>query len=318
MLVVSRSTGTIEHRTFADIGEYLRVGERLIFNDTKVIPARLFGQLESVHGPAIEVVLIEETGSHEWSALGFPMRKLRSAQRLFFNDLLKAEVLPSEREDRLRLRFYSEGNHDIGALLDAHGTMPIPPYIRDGRADEQDRVDYQSIFATHAGSVAAPTASLHFTESLLERLHRDHGAEIDRITLHVGTASFQPIMVNGELRRPSAERFDVSPEVLERIGTTKRSGRRIIAIGTTVVRALETAARASDDRGAGGSTKLFIEPGFEFKIVDALVTNFHQPRTTHLLLVEALLGADLLDQAYRSALDNGYRFLSYGDGMLIV
>ncbi len=318
MLVVSRSSGTIEHRTFADIGEYLNQGDRLVFNDTKVIPARLFGRLESAEGQAIEVVLVEEVGLHEWTALGFPMRKIRAATRLFFNDRLGADVLPSSREDRLLLRFRAERGYDVGKLLDEHGTMPIPPYIRDGRADEQDRVDYQSIFAMHPGSVAAPTASLHFTESLIERICNECGVGIDRITLHVGTASFQPIVVNGELRRPSAERFDVSSDVLSRLQATKEGSGRVLAIGTTVVRALETVVRARESSEGSGSTELFIQPGFEFRMVDALVTNFHQPRTTHLLLVEALLGAELLHRAYCEALANEYRFLSYGDGMLII
>jgi S-adenosylmethionine:tRNA ribosyltransferase-isomerase len=318
MLVVSRATGLFEHRTFADIGEYLNPGEHLVFNDTKVIPARLFGKLETASGPAIEVVLIEEVGVHQWSALGFPMRKIRAAERLFFNDRLTAEVLPSAREDRVMLRFASDNGDDIGKLLDDHGTMPIPPYIRDGRGDEQDKVDYQSIFATHPGSVAAPTASLHFTDPLLGQLRAERHVEIDRITLHVGTASFQPILVNGELRRPSAERFDVPADVLARLQAGKHRNQRVIAVGTTVVRALETAARGGERTGSAGSTELFIQPGFEFRLVDALVTNFHQPRTTHLLLVEALLGAELLDKAYRVALEQGYRFLSYGDGMLLV
>lgn len=318
MLVISRETGLLEHRTFADIGEYINCGDRLVFNDTKVIPARLFGRLETSTGPAIEVVLIEEVGVSQWSALGFPMRKIRAAGRLFFNERLHAEVLPSEREDRLMLRFGSTSGGDIGKLLDEHGTMPIPPYIRDGRGDEQDKVDYQSIFAKHPGSVAAPTASLHFTEALLMRLRAERGAEVERITLHVGTASFQPIMVNGELRRPSAERFEVPADVLSRLQRAQCDERRVVAVGTTVVRALETAIRASDGGMGAGSTELFIEPGFEFRLVDALVTNFHQPRTTHLLLVEALLGAELLDEAYRVALEQGYRFLSYGDGMLII
>ncbi len=318
MLVVDRATGAIEHRTFAEIGSYLKSGDHLVFNDTKVIPARLFGRLEDSAGQEIEVVLVEEVGVHLWTALGFPMRKIRVANRIFLNDHLSADVLPSEREDRLLLRFYTGGEKDIGLLLHEHGTMPIPPYIRDGRGDEQDRIDYQSIFAFHPGSIAAPTASLHFSKNLIDRLRNDHRAQINRITLHVGTASFQPIIVNGELRRPSAERFEVSDQVLSELSTAKRNGNRVIAVGTTVVRALETVAKGNSERDVQGSTELFIEPGHSFRLVDALITNFHQPRTTHLLLVEALLGAELLDRAYRAALDQGYRFLSYGDGMLII
>jgi S-adenosylmethionine:tRNA ribosyltransferase-isomerase len=318
MMVVYRDTGALEHRSFADIGEYLHSGDHLVFNDTKVIPARLFGELEGEGGYPIEVVLVEEIAKNEWSALGFPMRKIRAAGKLFFNPQLYAVVLPSPVEDRLRLKFASPSDLDVSALLNAHGTMPIPPYIRDGRGDELDRVDYQSIFALHPGSVAAPTASLHFTEELISNLKAQRGCVIDRITLHVGTASFQPIIVNGQLRKPGYERFSVSSDLLIKFKATKEKQRRIIAVGTTVVRALESAARKAPSSSGLDSTELFIEPGFVFSFVDALVTNFHQPRTTHLLLVEALLGAELLNRAYQEALSHDYRFLSYGDGMLII
>jgi S-adenosylmethionine:tRNA ribosyltransferase-isomerase len=318
MLVVSRQTGEIEHRTFEDIVEFVKPGDHLVFNDTKVIPARLFGKLEGAEGYDVEVVLLEELEKNQWSALGFPMRKIRSARQIFFNDHLRAEVLPSPVEDRLLLRFNSESQSEVERLLNEHGTMPIPPYIRHGRGDEQDRKDYQSIFATHPGSVAAPTASLHFTERLIERLISEGGCKIDRVTLHVGTASFQPIFVNGELRKPGQERFVVPGDVLTSLAETKRRGGRVIAVGTTVVRALESAARATAQSDRLSTTELFIEPGFEFKLVDKLVTNFHQPRTTHLLLVEALLGKENLNKCYNAALANDYRFLSYGDGMLIL
>lgn len=318
MLVISRSSGTLEHRTFAEIGEFLKPGDLLVFNDTKVIPARLFGKLDGPDGPDVEVVILEEVAQHEWSALGFPMRRIRAAERVFFSERLSALVLPSANEDRLLLRFIGASTDELGALLFNHGTMPIPPYIRDGRADDQDRIDYQSIFAVNPGSVAAPTASLHFTEDLISQLKSRNQCAIERITLHVGTASFQPILVNGVLRKPGHERFVVPESVLSAIQKTKQAGGRVVAVGTTVVRALETAARRGAVAGAVELTDLFIEPGFEFKIVDALVTNFHQPRTTHLLLVEALLGAELLDRSYVAALKDNYRFLSYGDGMLIV
>lgn len=296
----------------------MKPDDHLVFNDTKVIPARLFGKLEGAEGYHVEVVLLEELEQNQWSALGFPMRKIRSARQIFFSDQLRAEVLPSPVEDRLLLRFNSESQSEVERLLNEHGTMPIPPYIRHGRGDEQDRRDYQSIFATHPGSVAAPTASLHFTERLIERLIREGGCKIDRVTLHVGTASFQPIFVNGELRKPGQERFIVPGGVLESLVETKRGGGRVIAVGTTVVRALESAARATAQSDRLSTTELFIEPGFEFKLVDKLVTNFHQPRTTHLLLVEALLGKENLNNCYNAALANDYRFLSYGDGMLIL
>lgn len=317
MLVYSRATETITHSAFAELGRYLRPGDHLIFNDTKVIPARLFGALEEPSGYQVEVVLLQEVATHEWIALGFPMRRLRAASVVYFNERLRAVVLPSEVEDRLRLRFESDDPSQVGDLLYKHGTMPIPPYIREGKGDEQDRVDYQSIFAQYPGSVAAPTASLHFSQKLVAELTSQVGCVIDRLTLHVGTASFQPIYVNGVLRKPGQESFQVPEEVWARIQASKASGRRVVAVGTTVVRALESAARSSS-LGSLEQTELFIEPGFRFAIVDALITNFHQPRTTHLLLVEALLGHAGIDRCYQAALEQGYRFLSYGDGMLIV
>jgi len=318
MLVVSRRTGKIEHRTFGDIGEYLNMGDHLVFNDTKVIPARLYGCLEVADGYSVEVVLIEEIERDTWSALGFPMRKIRAAQQVYFNRQLSAQVLPSESQDRLQLRFFTHSEASVADLIHSHGTMPIPPYIRNGRGDAQDRIDYQSVFAVNPGSVAAPTASLHFTQELVAGLKRSPGCLVDRITLHVGTASFQPIIVNGVMRTPSSERFFVPDDVLNRLQATRRSRGRVVAVGTTVVRALESAAHEEANGAQMSSTELFIQPGFSFEMVDLLITNFHQPRTTHLLLVEALLGAELLDRVYREALANDYRFLSYGDGMMIV
>lgn len=318
MLVVSRASGEIQHRTFDDIVDYIRPGDHFVFNNTKVIPARLFGKLEGPDGYEIEVVLLEEVERHKWTALGFPMRKIRAAEKLFFSESLQALVLPAPTDDRLLLRFNAASEDEIERLLNDHGTMPIPPYIRHGRGDEQDRSDYQSIFAVHPGSVAAPTASLHFTETLINRMKEEAQCKIDHVTLHVGTASFQPIFVNGQLRKPGQERFVVSAAVMDSLLETKARGGRVIAVGTTVVRALESAALSEKPSDSLESTELFIEPGFQFNIVDNLVTNFHQPKTTHLLLVEALLGFDRLHSSYQEALNNQYRFLSYGDGMFVL
>jgi len=318
MLVVSRKSGEMHHRTFNDIVDYIRPGDHFVFNDTKVIPARLFGRLEGSDGYDVEVVLLEEVERHKWTALGFPMRKIRSAETIFFSETLSATVLPSPSEDRLLLRLNAASDDEVEKLLNEHGTMPIPPYIRQGRGDEQDKQDYQSIFAAHPGSVAAPTASLHFSKQLIDRMLDEAQCQIDRVTLHVGTASFQPIFVNGQLRRPGQERFVVPPRVVDNLLETKSRGGRVIAVGTTVVRALESAALSDKPSNDLERTQLFIEPGFKFRMVDCLVTNFHQPRTTHLLLVEEILGAENLDRSYQSALSNDYRFLSYGDGMFIL
>lgn len=318
MMVVSRASSEVEHRTFAGFSDYMRPGDLLVFNDTKVIPARLFGRLETMEGEQVEIVLIEEQHVGVWTALGFPMRKIRQAEQIVFSERLVADVLNSPQQEILLLQFKGDVSDKLVELIYEHGVMPIPPYIRDGRADERDQRDYQSIFARHPGSIAAPTASLHFTETAINRLKGESGCEIAHVTLHVGTASFQPIMVNGSLRMPGKERLNVSDECLEKCKAAKVRGNRVIAIGTTVVRALESAVRHQDADNKQASTELFIEPGFDFQVVDALVTNFHQPRTTHLLLVEAFMGAHLLDYSYKSALQEAYRFLSYGDGMLIL
>lgn len=317
MLVVDRSKNELRHETFAGIASFLRPNDRLVFNDTRVIPARFYPHIDSTTGHQVELVLLRETGLNEWVAIGYPMRRIRAARSLHFGKGLVATNLPSESPDRIHLKFDTTSREETFRLIDELGTMPIPPYIRKGRGDEQDKIDYQSIFAEHAGSVAAPTASLHFSKTLVDTIQATVGCQIDTVTLHVGAASFQPVVVNGELRAPGTEEFVVSSALVESLLRSKAGGGRIIAIGTTVVRALESAARLNAGV-TSGDTSLFIQPGFEFGLVDALVTNFHQPGTTHLLLVEALLGRELLSRVYSSALDSDYRFLSYGDGMLIV
>ena len=212
----------------------------------------------------------------------------------------------------MTVEFETSANTHISMAIAAHGTMPIPPYIRKGVGDEQDAVDYQSIFARYPGSVAAPTASLHFNDALMTRITDGVGTAVSRITLHVGPASFLPVIDEGKLKKPGSEQFEVSEDAKREMLSTREQGGRVIAVGTTVVRALESCMKTN------GSTELFISPGYRFEIVDAVVTNFHQPGTTHLLLVEALLGKDLLSRAYEHAMRNDYRFLSYGDGMLIV
>lgn len=317
MLVVDRRDGTLQHESFAGISKLLLPTDRLVFNDTRVMPARFYPRLDSADGHQVELVLLREVADNEWIAIGYPMRRIRAATKLLFGDELVARQLPSDTPDRIRLKFETSNREETFRLIDSLGTMPIPPYIRKGRADEQDKIDYQSIFAEHVGSVAAPTASLHFSADLIENIRATVGCQIDTVTLHVGAASFQPIFVNGELRPPGTEEFNVSPALIESLRTSRAAGGRVIAIGTTVIRALESAAR-QEVESRDSETSLFISPGFQFNIVDAVVTNFHQPSTTHLLLVEALLGNDLLTRSYETALANEYRFLSYGDGMLIL
>lgn len=316
MLVVDRARGEILDRRFSDLPDLLTGRDRLVFNDTRVIPARLFGTLEPGGKGSVEVLLVEKISDSRWVCLGRPLRKIRSKGRVTFSPTLWCEVVPDASAiDRITVEFFTSEATHISLAIAAHGCMPIPPYIRGGKGDELDEIDYQTIFATHPGSVAAPTASLHFNDELMKRIESERGCDISRVTLHVGTASFLPILDdNGQVVPPGSERFHVGEHVHQDVSSTKDAGGRIIAVGTTVVRALESMVQAPH----AASTELFITPGYTFRVVDALVTNFHQPGTTHLLLVESLLGRELLKTVYKHALNNDYRFLSYGDGMFIV
>lgn len=315
MLVVDRSTGEIHDRCFHDLPSYLSSKDRLVFNDTRVIPARLFGTLESSGQAAVELLLIEKINDARWVCIGRPLKKIRAKGKVNFGETLWAEVVPDDTStDRVTVEFKTSETTHISMAIAAHGCMPIPPYIRGGKGDELDEVDYQTIFAKNPGSVAAPTASLHFNEELMHRLATEVRCGVTRITLHVGTASFLPVLDNGKLRPPGSERFHVSEEATREILDTKDGGGRVIAVGTTSVRALES----SDQVPSANATELFITPGYRFRLVDSVITNFHQPGTTHLLLVESLLGRDLLEKVYQHAIANDYRFLSYGDGMLIL
>ena len=329
MLVVRRDTGVIEDRHFSDLPTLLPAGTRFVFNDTRVIPARLFGVLGGAlgessppSGAAVEVLLVQRlpqnagdlsSNASTWRCIGRPLKKIRKAATIWFSDRLIGEVLESPELESILVRFRSPKATQVEELLLEHGCMPIPPYIRNGKGDELDKSDYQTIFADKPGSVAAPTASLHFSPILVENMKRQ-GFSLSFITLHVGTASFQPVLVNGELKPPATEALEVSESVVQEMRDTRAAKCKVVAVGTTVTRALESAAL-----GVGsGATELFITPGHNFKSVDVLVTNFHQPGTTHLLLVEAFLGRELLERVYHHALKNDYRFLSYGDGMIVL
>ncbi len=317
LMVIERAQRRIQHLTFRELPSLLCSGDHLVFNDTRVIPARFFGTIEGRPESTVELLLLHEEAPHRWLCLGRPLRKIRSASSIVFSDKLCAHITGSPSPDRVIIDFHTDSTTPLAQLIREHGVMPIPPYIRDGHADEQDTVDYQTIFAHKEGSVAAPTASLHFTPELLSAITDGVRASVSRITLHVGSASFLPVLVDGVLRPPGTEQFSVPTETISSLRETRARGGRVIAVGTTVVRALESAVRTGGAHGFQ-DTQLFIQPGFPFELVSALVTNFHQPGTTHLLLVEALLGRELLSQAYTAALENSYRFLSYGDGMVLI
>ncbi|PYT31748.1 MAG: tRNA preQ1(34) S-adenosylmethionine ribosyltransferase-isomerase QueA [Acidobacteria bacterium] len=331
MLVLHRDTGRWEDRMFRDLPQFLHPGDCLVLNDSKVFPCRLYGRRAGVHAHPlgkgnpkrhenlsgrVEVFLLRPVSadSKEWEALVRPGRKLRSGERVHFDDSLEAEIVARGEYGERRLRFLT----DVGIFeaLDRMGHVPLPPYIK--RPDQpEDRERYQTIFARERGSVAAPTAGLHFTSEILDQC-RTAGAQIAYVTLHVGLGTFQPIHSNAvEQVRLHAEDYSISEENAARIN----AARRVIAVGTTSVRTTESAARSGAFAQAAvleGQTDLFIYPGFRFKRTGALLTNFHLPRTSLLLLVSAFGGRDFVLNAYRHAVEKKYRFYSYGDCMLIL
>ena len=316
MLVYDRRDETIQHLQFCDLPKLLSPSDTLVFNDTKVIPARLYGTIDGVSEGTVEILLLEELERDTWRAIGYPMKKLRRAEHVSFSDELSAQIGIYQDASELLLKFHSSSEQLPRTLIDELGSMPITPYIRSGRSDNQDKSDYQSIFAQREGSVAAPTASLHFSGKLIEELQHNVRCTIEKVTLHVGSPSFLPVLVGDEVKAPGEEVAVVSSKTAQLLQDKKNSAGRIVAVGTTVVRALESII----DYGQGfcGKTSLFIQGAHDFKCVDCLITNFHQPGTTHLLLVQALVGRKALQRIYESALDNQYRFLSYGDGMLVL
>lgn len=307
MLVVDRAKQNISDSVFSDITYYLRKDDLLVFNDSRVIPARLFGKKDNID---VELLLLEQRSESDWLAIGRPLRKLKVGTRIDFVEGLKAEVIAKPTQDRIEVRFFSDNKLAVKDQILQHGLMPIPPYIRNGLSDKQDLTDYQTIFAKNEGSIAAPTASLHFTPSLISAIQA-LGCEIEFLTLHVGLSSIKEIEPG---KAPEAEKFNISDSLRNKIKEYKKSGRRIIGVGTTAVRALE-----SIDLEQAGETGLFIQPGYSFKTVDCIITNFHMPQSTHLQLVQAFMGSEeLISNSYQHAISAGYRFLSYGDGMMIL
>jgi len=308
LLVVNRSTQTIEHRQFADLLDYLRDDDLLVMNDTRVVAVRLFGRKTT--GGAAEALLMRRLEPGLWQGMVKPGRRVQVGAEIEFDGGLRAEVVGRTEEGGRLLRF--SANTDPDELIARLGEVPLPPYIH-RRLENADR--YQTVYAAADGSAAAPTAGLHFTESLLGKI-RARGSRIAFVTLHVGVATFRPVRTeNIEDHEMHSEAIDISPECAEAVNSAKG---RIICIGTTSVRALESAA--VDRRRVEpmvGETKLFVTPGYEFKIVDGMVTNFHIPRSTLLMLVSAFGGTDLIRRAYGEAVRSKYRFLSFGDAMFL-
>jgi S-adenosylmethionine:tRNA ribosyltransferase-isomerase len=324
MLVLRRASGETEHADVGRLPDYLRAGDLLVVNDSKVFPARLLGNRASngsLNGGAVECLLLSKLDDDRWDALVHPGQKLQPGAQMIFrgnNHALHAEVLDCHFHGRRTIRLSAEGG-SVEDAVDAIGHVPLPPYIKreDGKGD-RDR--YQTVYARERGSVAAPTAGLHFTPELLTALE-ERGVERAAITLHVGYGTFQPVRVTPvEAHTVNPERFSISESAAEAINRAKKDRRRIVAVGTTTTRALETAARAG--RGVitpqAGWTDLFIYPGFTFRIVTALMTNFHLPHSSLLMLVSAFGGREAVLAAYRDAVARNYQFYSYGDAMLIL
>ena len=300
-----------------DLVEVFRPGDRLVLNNTRVIPARLFGSRQRGEARAkIEVTLLEPAAD-SWRALAKPLRKVNPGEVIRFSDQLSATVAEKSETD-LRLVFNCTGA-DFDAALNAAGAMPLPPYIAAKRpADAADKDDYQTVFARHSGAVAAPTASLHFDADLLAALAAK-GVQFTEVTLHVGAGTFLPVKVEDvTTHRMHAEWGQVSARAAEEINATRAAGGRVIPVGTTALRLIETAARQGRVEPWEGPTDIFIYPGFRFHATDALMTNFHLPKSTLLMLVSALMGKERMDRIYAHAIANGYRFFSYGDASLLI
>lgn len=315
LMVLDKKTGRTEHRIFKDIIEYLNPGDCLVINDTKVIPARLIGEKEGT-GAAIEVLLLKrkENMANTWEVLVKPGKKARPGTRISFGDgKLVGEIIDIVEEGDRLIQFSFDGIFE--EILDELGQMPLPPYITH-KLEDKNR--YQTVYAKHEGSAAAPTAGLHFTNELLAEIEAK-GVKIARVTLHVGLGTFRPVKVENILdHHMHSEYYEVSEEAADTINSVRQSGGRIIAVGTTSTRTLESVA---DTHGCikpcRGWTDIFIYPGYEFKAIDCLITNFHLPESTLIMLVSALAGKDNVMAAYREAVENSYRFFSFGDAMFI-
>ena len=313
LMVLDRENKTIEHKIFKDIIDYLQPGDCLVRNNTKVIPARLYGVKEET-GANVEFLLLKRIDRDIWEVMVKPGKKLMPGVRVEFgNGLLKAEVLEKLEGGNRKIKF--EYNGIFNEILNEIGLMPLPPYIHE-KLKEKDR--YQTVYAKYEGSAAAPTAGLHFTDELFEKL-KEKRVEVANVTLHVGFGTFRPVKVeNIEEHDMHSEHFYIKAEDAEKINKAKREGHRVIAVGTTSCRVLESVA---DENGyvkeVEGDTNIFIYPGYKFKCLDALITNFHLPESTLIMLVSALAGKDFIMQAYEEAVKEQYKFFSFGDAMFI-
>lgn len=314
LMYLDRATGSVEHKIFSDVIEYLNEGDCLVINDTKVIPARLFGTREG-HEGKVEILLLKRRENDIWETLVKPGKKCKPGTRLVFGEgLLKAEVLEVVDDGNRLIKFYYEGIFE--EILDELGQMPLPPYITH---ELKDKNRYQTVYAKHEGSAAAPTAGLHFTKELLSRIE-EKGIVIAHVTLHVGLGTFRPVKVENILEHHMhSEFFVIEESEAYKINKAKETGHRVISVGTTSCRTLESAA-TSDGRikASSGWTDIFIYPGYSFKLIDGLITNFHLPESTLLMLVSAFAGKENVMAAYEEAVKERYRFFSFGDAMILL
>ncbi len=314
LMVLDKDTGEVKHKVFSDILEYLNPGDCLVINNTKVIPARLFGVKEGTMAK-IEILLLKRRENDIWETLVKPGKKAKPGTKIIFGDgLLVGEVIDVVEEGNRLIQFSYEGIFE--EILDQLGQMPLPPYITH---QLKDKNRYQTVYAKYDGSAAAPTAGLHFTKELLEKV-KEKGINIAEVTLHVGLGTFRPVKVENVLEHHMhSEFYMVSKEAAEIINSTKKNGGRVISVGTTSTRTLESAA---DENGmlkeCSGWTEIFIYPGYNFKVIDCLITNFHLPQSTLVMLVSALAGRENVLNAYEKAVEEKYRFFSFGDAMFII
>ncbi len=322
LLVFNRSSSELTDSSFSKIGDFLLPGDCLVLNDTKVLPARFFGRRGS--GGKLEALFLAENAGGMWEVILKGARKVRQGEIIYLkdktkNDFCEAEILNKTEQGRCRLKIKTDTNAET--ILEKIGFPPLPPYIKRGDnliQAAKDKLRYQTVYARHTGAVAAPTAGLHFTNELIEQLKTAQVA-FAYITLHVGEGTFKPITTeNLEEYKIHQEQFSIDEENAQIVNATKEKGRRIIAVGTTSARTLETIATGSQVKAAKGKTRLFIKPGYKFRIVDAMVTNFHLPKSTLLALVAAFAGLENILSAYQHAIKRRYRFYSYGDAMLII
>ncbi len=313
LLTLNKQNGKIEHKIFTDIIDYLNKGDTLVLNDTKVLPARLIGEKEDTKA-IIEILLLKNIKDDIWECLTKPARRIKEGTIITFgNGLLKAECIKEEDEGIRHYKLIYNGI--LMEILDKLGTMPLPPYIHE-KLKDQSR--YQTVYAKEIGSAAAPTAGLHFTKELLKKIEKK-GVNICYITLHVGLGTFRPVSVEKiEEHKMHSEFYSMNQETADILNKTKESGGRIIAVGTTTTRTLESILLKDNKfKACSGWTDIFIYPGFKFKAIDCLITNFHLPKSTLVMLVSALAGRENILNAYKIAVDNNYRFFSFGDAMFI-